>query len=202
MSEKTHASILTSDPILRRIMEKIEVPRIVSTKDVFHDLMGCIIEQQIHYRSTKKIYQRLLDKASIEQLNLENFAQFEEKALPTLKLSMNKIETINAWVEFNSKNNIVWESLSNEEITSTLSQIKGIGKWTIDMILLYTLERSTIFPVDDFHLKQIMSELYQLDPSSKLKARMLDIAKNWGDEKSLAVRYLLEWKKSKKKVEI
>jgi DNA-3-methyladenine glycosylase II len=96
MPEKTHASILTSDPILRRIMEKIEVPRIVSTKDVFHDLMGCIIEQQIHYRSTKKIYQRLLDKASIEQLNLENFAQFEEKALPTLKLSMNKIETINA----------------------------------------------------------------------------------------------------------
>lgn len=202
MSEKTHASILTSDPILRRIMEKIEVPRIVSTKDLFHDLMGCIIEQQIHYRSTKKIYQRLLDKASIEQLNLENFAQFEEKALPSLKLSMNKIETINAWVEFNRKNNIVWESLSDEEITSTLSKIKGIGKWTIDMILLYTLERSAIFPVDDFHLKQIMIELYQLDPSSKLKARMLDIAQNWGDEKSLAVRYLLEWKKSKKKVEI
>jgi DNA-3-methyladenine glycosylase II len=75
-----------------------------------------------------------------------------------------------------------------------LSGIKGIGKWTIDMILLYTLERPNIFPSDDFHLKQIMTSLYHLHPKAKLRAQMLKVAEQWGNQKSLATLYLLAWK--------
>ncbi len=63
------------------------------------------------------------------------------------------------------------------------------------MILLYTLNRPNVFPYDDFHLKNIMVKLYKLDEKSRLKAQMLDVASAWGEHKSLAVLYLLTYKK-------
>jgi DNA-3-methyladenine glycosylase II len=67
------------------------------------------------------------------------------------------------------------------------------------MILLYTLERPNVFPYDDFHLKQIMISLYNLNPKVRLKAQMLEVADNWGNQKSLAVLYLLAYKEFNKK---
>jgi len=48
------------DPILSNIINCIDFPKIVSTNNVFHDLISCVCEQQIHYRSTKKIFQKML----------------------------------------------------------------------------------------------------------------------------------------------
>jgi DNA-3-methyladenine glycosylase II len=87
---------------------------------------------------------------------------------------------------------------SDNEVVKELSSIKGIGKWTIDMILLYTLNRPNVFPYEDFHLKQIMVSLYGLNEKVKLKAQMLAVAENWGEQKSLAVLYLLAYKQYNK----
>ncbi|HMO41449.1 MAG TPA: hypothetical protein PKE17_18710, partial [Saprospiraceae bacterium] len=169
-----------------------------STNNVFHDLMSCIIEQQIHYRSTKRIFAKALEHAGIEYLTLDNFTLFEERSLSQIKLAMNKYETMMSFIEYWSNNTLDFNKLTDEEVIAELSSIKGIGKWTIDMILLYTLERPNIFPYDDFHLKQIMISLYNLDPKAKLKAQMLEVAEKWGNQKSLAVLYLLNWKKHNK----
>ena len=99
-------------------------------------------------------------------------------------------------VEFWKREQIDWRTLTDEEVIEKLSSIKGIGKWTIDMILLYTLQRPNVFPCDDFHLKEIMIKLYGLNPNVKLKAQMIEISNAWGEYKSLAVKYLLEYKKS------
>ncbi len=189
-----------TDAILERIVAQVEQPIISSTGDVFHDLMSCIIEQQIHYRSTKRIFAKALERASIAHLTLDNFHLVEKYALPQIKLAMSKYETMMSFIEYWYNNTLDFSKLTDEEVISELSSIKGIGKWTIDMILLYTLERPNIFPVDDFHLKQIMVSLYNLDPKVKLKAQMLEVAKNWEGQKSLAVLYLLSWKKSQQKV--
>lgn len=193
---ETNLSI--ADPIIGNIIQQLEKPTIISTNDVFHDLMSCIIEQQIHYRSTKRIFAKALERAGIERLSIDNFHLLEKFALSQIKLSMNKLETINAFVYYWNKNKLDFNTLSDEEVIQELASIKGIGKWTIDMILLYTLQRPAIFPYDDFHLKQIMIDLYQLNPTVRLKAQMLEIANNWGNQKSLAVLYLLEWKKQNK----
>jgi len=186
------------DPILEKIMAQIEEPIFHSTHNVFHDVMSCIVEQQIHYRSTKKVFAKALELADIEQLSLENIDLFEKHALPPLQLSMNKYETMRAFIDYWNKNTLDFNQLSDAEVISELSGIKGIGKWTIDMILLYTLNRPDVFPYDDFHLKHIMVTLYDLDPKSKLKAQMLEVSQQWGNQKSKAVLYLLEWKKQKK----
>jgi DNA-3-methyladenine glycosylase II len=184
------------DPVLNAIKQQVELPAFNSTKDIFHDLMSCIIEQQIHYRSTKRIFAKSLERAGIEHLSLDNFHLVEKHALPQIKLAMGKYETLQAFVAYWSCNNLDFFTLSDEEVSKELSSIKGIGKWTIDMILLYTLQRRNVFPYDDFHLKQVMVTLYQLDPKARLKAQMLQIADKWGEKKSEAVLYLLEAKKS------
>ena len=183
-----------SDPILANIIAQIPEPVIESTNDVFHDLISCVLEQQIHYRSTKRTFQKMLQLADIERLSLYSFELFEEKSFANSKLSINKYETVLGVVEFWKKEQIDWKSLSDEEIIEKLSSIKGIGKWTIDMILLYTLQRPNIFPYDDFHLKEIMIKLYGLNPNVKLKAQMVEISNAWDNHKSLAVKYLLAWK--------
>lgn len=193
-------NILSScDPILKNIIAQIPEPISASTEDVFHDMLSCIIEQQIHYRSTKNIFKKALERAGIERVTIDNFHLLEEHSLPQIKLAMGKYETLLAFLEYWNTNELDFKSLTDKEVIAQLSAIKGIGKWTIDMILLYTLQRPNVFPYDDFHLKEIMVKLYNLDANSKLKAKMIDISIAWGEHKSLAVRYLLAWKNFNKK---
>lgn len=189
-----------ADPILGRIIKVAPPLKFVSTQLVFHDLMSCILEQQIHYRSTKKIFQKMLDSAGIEVLTPENFGDLEEKGFAKVTLSIGKLETAHRVLEYWQTNTLDWQQMSNQEVVERLSGIKGIGKWTIDMILLFTLERPNVFPKDDFHLKQIMAELYGLNANVKLEKQMSEIAELWGDHKSLAVLYLLGWKEFNKKL--
>jgi DNA-3-methyladenine glycosylase II len=198
MKSENENILAQKDPVLQKVILQIEKPIINSTNDIFHDLMSCIIEQQIHYRSTKRIFAKALERAGIEHLTINNFHLFEKNSLSQIKLAMGKYETMTAFIEYWSNHNLDFHKLSDEEIVSELSSIKGIGKWSIDMILLYTLTRPNIFPYDDFHLKQIMVALYNLDPNVKLKNQMLEVSKNWGNKKSLAVLYLLDWKKQNK----
>ncbi len=192
---ETEKILAKNDPILEKIILQIPKPAIESTNDVFHDLMSCIIEQQIHYRSTKRIFAKALERASIDHLTIDNFHLIEKHSLSQIKLAMGKFETMMSVCEYWSNNTKDFAKLSDQEVITELSSIKGIGKWTIDMILLYTLKRENVFPYDDFHLKQIMISLYGLNEKVKLKAQMLAIAENWGEHKSLAVLYLLAYKK-------
>ena len=197
---KSPKNILSScDPILKNIIAQIPEPISASTDDVFHDMLSCIIEQQIHYRSTKNIFKKALERAGIERVTIDNFHLLEEHSLPQIKLAMGKYETLLAFLEYWNTNELDFKSLTDKEVIAQLSAIKGIGKWTIDMILLYTLQRPNVFPYDDFHLKEIMVKLYNLDANSKLKAQMIDVSTAWGEHKSLAVRYLLAWKNFNKK---
>lgn len=197
MTLETEKTLAKNDPILEKIILQIPKPEIETTNDVFHDLMSCIIEQQIHYRSTKRIFAKALERASIDHLTIDNFHLIEKHSLSQIKLAMGKYETMMSFIEYWGNNNKDFNTLSDDEVIAELSSIKGIGKWTIDMILLYTLKRENVFPYDDFHLKQIMVSLYGLNEKVKLKAQMLAIAENWGEQKSLAVLYLLAYKKTK-----
>lgn len=192
--------LFNQDSILKQVVAPMEVPSFVSTNQVFHDVISCIIEQQIHYRSSKKIFANALIRSGIAYVTPENFHLLELHGISNLKMAMNKYETLLRFVEYWSNQSKDFFALTDEEVIKELSSIKGIGQWTIDMVLLYTLKRPNIFPVDDFHLKQVMIYLYQLDPKNKLKSQMLQIAEKWGNQKSLAVLYLLEWKKQNKLV--
>ncbi len=73
-----------------------------------------------------------------------------------------------------------------------LLPIKGIGNWTIDLILLFTLRREDVLPVDDFHLKKVMTQVYEIAGDVNLKTEILNISEYWRPYRSAAVLYLLE----------
>ncbi len=189
------AHLKKADPILGEIISVLPTPEIESTGSVFHDLMSCILEQQIHYRSTKRIFHNMLDRSGLTLLTPNNYSEFEERAFEGIKLSVNKYETVLRIVEQWETEEVKWEVLSDDAVKNKLSEIKGIGKWTIEMILIFTLNRPDVFAFDDFHIKQLMVQLYGLDPKSKLKAQMVEVAEPWAPYRSTAFRYLLEWKK-------
>ena len=192
---KERQDLLKVDPVLKEIITTIPFPEIESTENVFHDLISCVLEQQIHYRSTKKIFQKMLEKANITILTPSNFSQFEKKGLEDIKLSVRKYETLMNIVQYWELNDVKWSELLDYEIRNKLLQIKGVGNWSIDMILIYTLNRPNVFSLDDFHMKQIMTRLYGLNPNSNLKSKMKQISMSWSPFMSTAFLYLLEWKK-------
>jgi len=194
MMTQAQTQLAQSDEVLANIITQIPLPQIESTHNVFHDLLSCIIEQQIHYRSSKKRFQKLLEKATIEELTTKNFEQFEQKLLSEVKLSIQKFNTIASIVDFFEQQSFKWQTMSDGAIRTTLSQIKGVGTWTIDMLLLYTLERPDIFPADDYHLKKVMLQNYSIDASARIKSQMKAIANKWSPYQSTAVKYLLAWK--------
>ncbi len=183
------------DEILAQIIDRVKIQEIESTNNIFHDLVGYVIEQQIHYRSKKKMYQKMLEKSEIEFLTLENFEHFEKSILSTARLSSRKFETIHELIIFFKQNKYDWNSLTDSGVHNKLISIKGIGNLGIEMILMYTLKRSNVFPYSDYHLKKIMQNVYNLD--AKLKFNMLEIAEKWAPYKSLATRYLLAYKNQK-----
>lgn len=191
------AFLKEADSRLGAIISQLPEPVYISTHNVFHDLMSCVLEQQIHYRSMKKIFEKLLHQSGLEYLTPDTFSQFEERALSSVTLSMAKVETVARVLEFFQQSNPDWNAMSDQDVRKTLSALKGVGVWTQDMLLLYTLQRPNILPLDDFHLKEIMCSIYGLDTRSGLKKQMRDIASGWGEHGSLAVRYLLDWKKHK-----
>lgn len=192
--------LVQNDPILAGIIRLLPEPEVESANDVFHDLMSCIMEQQIHYRSTNGIFAKALQRASIDHLTTDNFHLLQKHALSQMRLAMGKYETMLRFVEYWSNNAKDFNTLSDQEVVHELSSIKGIGQWTMDMILLFTLKRPNVLPYDDFHLKQVMVALYGLDEHVRLKAQMLKVAENWGQHRSLAVQCLWAWKQHKKRL--
>ncbi|MGD1843586.1 MAG: DNA-3-methyladenine glycosylase family protein [Thermonemataceae bacterium] len=190
---KQHLS--TQDEVMKMVIETVAFPQVVSTRNVFHDLMSCIVEQQIHYRSTKKLFEKLLGAVNLSLLTPTNFPTFEE-ALKEVKLSTRKYETIHNTLHFFQENEPDWTTMDDAAVHNQLTGIKGIGGWTADMILLYTLERPNVCPYDDYHLKQITQDLYALKDVKKTTLK--NLTKKWLPYQSFAVKYLLAWKEARK----
>lgn len=181
------------DPLLHKISQQYELEPIKSSMNVFHDLVGIVIEQQIHYRSTKKTFQKLIEKSGIEQLTIHNFERFEKLSLKESKLSMKKYEALLSVYDFFKSHDIDWKTQSDQMVKSILTSLKGVSEWSAEMILIYTLNRPDIFPKKDYHINKILADLYpNLNPITPSKVALL--SKTWEPNKSLAMHYLLATK--------
>ena len=194
-----HKALFKEDRVISMLIDKVDILKWKSTDNVFQDIMSCIIEQQIHYRSSKNIFQNLMMEAGLEELNMNNFYLFEP-VLKSVRLSEAKYNAVAETVHFFNRRSINWHELNEQEVRMELQEIRGIGRWTVDMILLFTLRHPDIFPCDDYHLSQIMPKLYGLDTKDKLAKTMMAIASQWQGYRSLGVLYMLAWKNQNLKI--
>ena len=88
------------------------------------------------------------------------------------------------------------DSMSNEDAIEYLTQIKGVGRWTTEMLLMFTLGREDLFAVDDLGIQNAMIGLYKLGKldKKKLKIRMVKIAEKWSPYRTYACMHLWRWK--------
>ena len=164
--------------------------------DIYHSLLSSIVSQQLSTKVVKIIWNRFSDLFVDSYPDAESLLAKEHQVLRGIGLSNNKARYVKNVAEFYLENNMSFDYLqakSDDEIIEYLTQIKGVGKWTVQMILMFPMDRPNVFPLDDLGIQNSMKNLYEIDLDKKeLKMRMNEIATNWDPYKTLASKYL--WK--------
>ncbi len=190
-----------ADQRLGAIISNVVMPTLQWSGDVFEDLVSCILDMQIRFRGNAIRYKKMKKLLDGAQIIHKNLFSIDDEGLKHINMSGQKYKALinlcTYWEE-QRLDNTNWQSLNDDEVRTILSNIKGVGNWTIDMILLYTLQRQNIFPKDDFHLKKIMKSVYEISEDENLKKEMQDIAEDWQPYCSVAVLYLLKFKENEK----
>jgi len=162
-------------------------------------LMASIMSQQLSTKVAKVIYQRFLDLYNGKNPKPAEVLATPSTSLREIGLSNAKVGYILNVASFCIEQKITdkkLQQLSNQEIVDLLTQIKGVGKWTVDMLLMFSLGREDVFAVDDFGIQQAMIKLYQLENLEKkiLKEKMLVISTKWSPYRTYACLHLWQWK--------
>jgi len=162
--------------------------------DIYLDLMNSIVSQQLSVKVARVIWKRFLDLFQNLYPDPEAVLSFEISELRKVGLSNSKANYLQNVAEFSIKNNLSFESLqelSDDEIIKLLTQIKGVGKWTVQMILMFSMDRPDVFPVDDLGIQTKMKVIYQLEEEKKeLKKKITEIAENWKPYRTLASKHI------------
>lgn len=189
---------LAKDKKLKRLLESREPFVLTQKKKVYLHLCGSIMSQQLSVKVADVIWKRFLalyDKhPTPEQIVATPIAD-----LRAIGLSNAKAGYVQNVARFAMEQGMDWKQLqkmSDEEITQHLTQIKGVGRWTTEMIMMFALGREDIFAVDDLGIQNAMIKIYKLDNSDKkkLKEDMLRIAKKWSPYRTYACLHLWKWK--------
>ena len=194
------AHLQHTDPILKRIIPHTQLPTLYWADTMFEDVVSCIVDNQIRYRGKALRYKKMKAFLNHKPITSKHLFSIGEDNLKSLKLSRQKLSALeNLCYQWDNLklDSFEWSKFSDTEIRKLLTGIKGIGNWTADMILLYTLQRENIVPFDDFHLKRVMKMLYDINDTA-LKTEMKYIAEDWSPYSSIAVLYLLEFKNTTK----
>ncbi|MBU6262543.1 MAG: DNA-3-methyladenine glycosylase 2 family protein [Bacteroidetes bacterium] len=194
----TYKKHLSKDKVLAAILKK-DTHSLLLQKNIPIKLMGSIISQQLSTKVAAIIYERFLALFPAKKPTIQKVLDTPEDTLRAIGISYAKINYIYAVASFCLEHKITdkkLQKLSNEEIIELLTQIKGVGKWTVEMLLMFSLGREDVFAVDDLGIQQAMTKLYDLDPANKkqFKLDMLAIAEAWSPFRTYACLHLWRWK--------
>ena len=162
-------------------------------------MMASIMSQQLSTKVAKVIFDRFLALYKGKEPKPQQVLDTPAATLRSIGLSNAKVSYVHNVAAFCIEHKITDKKLlamSNEEIIDLLVQIKGIGKWSVEMLLMFTLGREDVFAVDDLGIQQAMTKLYKLDSENKkeMKEKMLKISAKWSPYRTYACLHLWRWK--------
>jgi len=192
--EAARRALLKADPVLASYMETIGPCRLTPAADPFVALVEAIISQQLSVKAADTIFGRLVAICPRRSITPKAIFSTSERVLRSVGLSRQKISYLKdlagRWIagEIRPKE---FHPLPDEEIIARLVAVKGIGRWTAEMFLIFALNRTDVLPVDDLGLKKAIRRAYRLRkiPSPD---RIRKIAEPWRPYRSIATWYL--WK--------
>jgi DNA-3-methyladenine glycosylase II len=184
------------DPVIHRLTQVLPLPEPYPYNDTYLFLIDSVISQQLSTRVADVIYKRFLKLfpegyPAPELLQNMPAAYLREAGLSTAKA--NYVRNI---AGFHKEHSLYFEHLHtmpDEDILALLTRIKGVGPWTVQMVLMFPLNRPDVFPIDDLVIRQQLVRWYKLTENGKeLRRQMTAIAENWRPHRTLASKYL--WK--------
>ena len=175
-------------------------------KNIVVTLIGSIMSQQLSVKVAAVIHKRFLALYEGKEPTPQQVLETPLEKLRSIGLSNAKTNYVHNVARFCIENRITDRKLmtmSNEEIIELLTQIKGVGRWTVEMLLMFTLGREDVFAIDDLGIQQSMIKLYKLDSSDKkqFRERLIKISSRWSPYRTYACLYLWQWKDNKPLIE-
>ena len=198
MSYKQH---LQKDKHLALLLEE-DTHVLVKRKNTAIRLIASIISQQLSTQVAKIIFTRFLDLYGGKEPSCDKVLATDPLLLKGIGLSNAKVNYVQNVAQFFKENKITDAQLykmSPEEIIELLTQIKGVGRWTVEMLLMFSLGHEDVFAVDDLGIQQAMIRLYKIKYESKkeLREKMIKKSQSWAPYKTYACLHLWKWKDTK-----
>ena len=189
---------LQKDKKLSRIIGK-EYHRLTLHPNIPVRMMASIMSQQLSVKVARVIYQRFLDLYKGKEPKPAQVLATPAETLRAIGLSNAKVSYVHNVAAFCIEHKITDKKLlamTDDAIIDLLVQIKGIGRWSVEMLLMFALGREDVFAVDDLGIQQAMTSIYQLDPENKkeLKEQMRKISAKWSPYRTYACLHLWKWK--------
>ncbi len=190
--------LLSKDEKLKKLIEEHGVFKLEKKKNLWLYLCYSIMSQQLSTKVAKVIRQRFLDLYGGEPTTQQVVDTPFEK-LRNIGMSNAKVSYVQNVARFEIEKGMDHKKLaklSNEEVIEYLTQIKGVGRWTTEMLLMFALCREDIFAMDDLGLQNAVIGLYELKHRKKktLQASLLKISEQWAPYGTYACMYLWRWK--------
>lgn len=180
------------DPVMRTTIERVGPCTLQPDPDIFTALVDAIISQQISVKAADAIMARVCASLPEGKVTPENLWPVDVDRLRSLGLSMPKARYIHNLVEHIHSGQLqlaTLHELTDEEIIDQLTAVKGIGRWTAEMCLIFTFGRSDVWPVDDLGLLEGLRLAYQL-PARPSKQEARERGELWRPYRTFATWYI------------
>ena len=181
-----------ADPVMAAIIAKAGPYRAGYTDPVFQTLVRSIVYQQLHGKAALTIFNRLAEAVKVSPMTPEAVLKLRPQKMRAVGLSKQKTLYIRELARLTRAGEIQFERLPEMEdaaIIETLTRVKGVGVWTVQMFLMFALQRPNVLPVGDLGVRAAMKKAYGLAELPKPQ-EMERIAAAWHPYRSIASWYL------------
>ena len=182
--------LMKCDRVLRRIIPKYEGVSLTSRGDPFATLARSITGQQISVQAAQAVWERVA--AAYPDFTPVKLARAKVDKLRACGLSQRKAEYILDLAAHFKQGGVEaadWHRLDDEAVVAALTGIRGIGRWTAEMFLMFNLMRPDIFPVDDLGLRKAVSQHYFSGETVTL-SELREVGANWAPWRSVGTWYM------------
>lgn len=194
-----YTSHLSRDRKIAKLIQQKQVFELKRKKNICIYLCASIMSQQLSTKVATVIYNRFLNLYGGNEPEPQQIIDTPLETLRSIGLSNAKANYVHNVARFAIEKGMDTRKLnrmSDEQIIDYFTEIKGVGKWTAEMLLMFALGREDVFSVDDLGIQTAMIRIYKLtaDDKKQLKEQMLRISKKWSPFRTYACLHLWHWK--------
>ena len=194
--------LLKKDKVLKKVILSVGEIKTKKNLDLYFSLMRSIVSQQLSVKAAATIWSRFLNLFENGYPEATILLKMKDEQLRSVGLSYQKAGYLKNIARFSLEKTLNYKLLkskTDDELIEYLVQIKGVGRWTVEMLLMFSLQRNDVFPVDDLGIQNGIKSLYNLSFENKkeLYNQMFEISETWKPYRSLACMYIWRYKDTK-----